>query len=63
MVTDGSAPIPRDPRNPRPGETSPPVPEAVEARLQEILSRHPVTLAEEAGILEEAHRLLHDALA
>jgi len=34
-----------------------------EARLQEILSRHPVTLAEEAGILEEAHRLLHDALA
>lgn len=63
MVTDGSAPIPRDPRNFPTDQHTAPTPDTVEARLQEILSRHPVTLAEEAGILEEAHRLLHDALA
>ncbi|WP_143758443.1 hypothetical protein [Corynebacterium efficiens] len=62
-MTVGSAPLPRDPRNPRTGETDSPGPETIEARLQEILSPHPQTLAEEAGILEEAHRLLHDALA
>lgn len=68
-MTSGSVPIPRAPRDPRLPTTHQPTgptgvtPETVEARLGEILSRYPESLSEEVGILEEAHRLLHDALA
>lgn len=50
-------PRPQDPRTPGPN------PAEVETRLHDVLARDAQTLSEEAGNLEEAYRILNDALA
>lgn len=53
----GHFPTPQDPRRPGPS------PEEIEARVNGVLSRHAATLTEETTNLEEAYRILNDALA
>ncbi|NLZ56966.1 MAG: hypothetical protein GX898_01425 [Corynebacterium sp.] len=50
-------PKPQDPR------VAAPIPQEIEARVNEVLSRPAETLSEEAVHLEEAYRILNDALA